>query len=65
MNDNHESEHGIESAYYANGPSGFLPMLECSCGYHTSRSCQTWQEAGEEFDVHLEGDRIVAHRPKS
>lgn len=26
-------EHGIESAFYSNGPYGLRPTMECLCGY--------------------------------
>lgn len=45
--------HGIESAFYSNGPSGLVPVLVCICGFETSRGCRNWQEAGEELDTHL------------
>jgi len=48
-----EPKHGIEAAYYANGPEGFIPHLECCCGWITSRSVFNWEDAGAEFDAHL------------
>ena len=44
--------HGIELACYHNGPGGYLPVIECVCGFRTDR-CANWQEAGAEFDAHL------------
>ena len=48
-----EVEHGIELACYSNGPYGFQPRMECTCGFSTSRSCDNWAEAGSEFDAHI------------
>lgn len=46
-------EHGIEGACYSNGPSGYLPMMDCICGFGTGYGNLTWAEAGAEFDEHL------------
>ena len=47
-----DSEHGIQLACYSNGEGGFRPMFECLCGW-TCREAN-WEEAGAEFDWHLE-----------
>ena len=48
-------EHGIEIACYSGGPGEpyYQPTMTCLCGWGTER-CRNWQEAGEEFDIHLE-----------
>lgn len=48
-----DDEHGISGGFYSNGPDGLTPVLECLCGFETSRYCSTWQEAGDELDAHL------------
>lgn len=48
-----DDEHGISSAYYSYGPSGYQPHLECACGFVTDYDAGSWQSAGEEFDSHL------------
>ena len=45
--------HGIELACYSNGHSGYLPVMECSCGFSTEYGNVTWEEAGAEYDRHI------------
>lgn len=52
-----EIEHGIAGACYSNGPDGFLPMMDCLCGFGTVYGNTTWAETGAEFDEHIEASR--------
>lgn len=42
----------LQAAYSG---EGFRPGLECTCGFIAGG--ETWSEAGEEFDQHLDDDR--------
>jgi hypothetical protein len=59
MSENEVVEHGVEVACYTNGWDGYRPVFRCICGFGTSYQAESWQEAGEEFDRHLEGHRGV------
>lgn len=50
-----EQDHGPETVCYSGGPGPryYLPTIECMCGWGSGR-CQSWEEAGELFDRHLE-----------
>jgi hypothetical protein len=45
------TEHGIQAAYYNNGPNGLEPTLECLCGEVCAGF--DWSEAGTVLDEHL------------
>ena len=45
--------HGIEVATYANGPDGYRPYMECTCG--AGFRGYSWEEVGAEMDDHLSG----------
>lgn len=47
-----DTDHGIAAAYYANMPGGLEATLECLCD--AVFQALTWQEAGAEFDAHLQ-----------
>ena len=51
-------EHGIDGGFYDNmahlAKGRLTPRLMCLCGYTTSPSCDTWEEAGADLDEHLE-----------
>lgn len=53
--DESETGHGVEGAYYAGGPGEpyYQPVILCTCGWSTGR-CENWEEAGALFDAHLE-----------
>jgi hypothetical protein len=48
-----EQEHGPEqAAYMLTGPGPYQPTIICMCG--EACSADTWEDAGAEFDRHLE-----------
>ena len=49
-------KHGIDHAAYYGGPGEpyYRPVLECLCGWSTSRA-DSWEDAGRELDEHLKG----------
>jgi hypothetical protein len=48
-----EQEHGPEqAAYMLTGPGPYQPTIICACGEAFSGG--TWEEAGAEFDIHME-----------
>lgn len=49
--------HGVESACYTNGHMGYQPVMICICGYGTAYGNGSWEEAGREFDLHLDAVR--------
>lgn len=47
-------EHKITCSYYMGPVKPYLQtMMECSCGWSTSR-CACWEDAGREMDRHIE-----------
>lgn len=56
------NQHGVESAHYTNGHSGYRPVMVCICGFGTEYGCRSWEEAGYEFDLHL---HVVANEIKA
>ncbi len=48
-------EHGVQGAYYSGGPGEpyYQCVMKCCCGWISERH-SSWQNAGEEFDEHLE-----------
>jgi hypothetical protein len=51
MGEAEQVEHGIQSAYYSNGPTGYEPAMECICGEAFKEF--NWEETGAMFDAHL------------
>lgn len=53
--------HGVE-AFYTNGHMGYQPVFRCTCGFGTDYGCGSWEDAGRQFDEHLEAvkDEIAA-----
>lgn len=46
-------EHGIEAAYYANGPEyKFKPVVDCLCGWSSGRQSNL-EDAGRLYDEHI------------
>lgn len=45
--------HGPQTAFYFSDGAKFRPAILCLCGWETERSCDSWSEAGEQFDEHL------------
>jgi hypothetical protein len=47
------SEHNVEGIYYRNrGLPELDRVIECSCGFVATGD--TWEDAGREYDQHLE-----------
>jgi hypothetical protein len=51
-------KHGMDHAAYYGGPGEpyFQPVMECLCGWSTTRS-ENWETAGRAFDQHLKEKR--------
>ena len=52
------NEHGIKHAFYSNlpGPSQ-TAWIECLCGEELTGQTSSWEDAGREMDLHLQGVR--------
>lgn len=50
------NEHGIKHAFYSNLPGpGQTAWIECLCGEEISGQTASWEDAGREMDLHLQG----------
>lgn len=53
---NQESQHGVKNAFYSNLPGpNQTAWIECLCGEEFSGQTSSWEDAGREMDLHLEG----------
>lgn len=52
-------EHGASDAYYSNipGPKQSAIIL-CLCGYSATAWTPSWEDAGRDFDAHLEEESV-------
>lgn len=49
-------EHGVHYGFYSNLPGpDQTAWLECLCGESISGQTSSWEDAGREMDLHLEG----------
>jgi hypothetical protein len=52
------TKHGVSVAFYSNLPGpGQVAWIECMCGEEVSGQTSSWEDAGREMDLHLEGVR--------
>lgn len=54
--ENQGSDHGVRSAFYSNLPGpNQTAWIECLCGEELSGQTSSWEDAGRELDLHLQG----------
>jgi hypothetical protein len=51
-------DHGVKIGFYSNLPGpNQTAWIECLCGEEVSGQTSSWEDAGREMDLHLEGVR--------